>query len=122
MDYAQATFRMKSGLIAKLIGTWAHPQGFRVEVEVCGDNGMIQFNSDETSMTLMKRGKPGEGPGVIVPGNPVPVSPYELEWRDFLSCIEGKAQARVTPEDALMAVKMALAALKSVETGKPVKI
>ena len=122
LDYSQVTFRMKSGVIAKLIGTWAHPQGFRVEVEVCGDNGMLQFSSEEASMTLMKRGKPGEAPSMIIPANPVPVSPYELEWRDFLSCLEGKAQARVTPEDALVAVKMALAALKSADTGKPVKI
>jgi hypothetical protein len=32
-------------LIATLIGTWAHPSGFRVKVEVCGSDGMVQFDS-----------------------------------------------------------------------------
>ena len=80
LDYSMATFKMKSGAIAKVIGTWAHPSGFRVETEICGDKGMLQFNSDESPLACMKRTKPGEGPGMIVPGSPVPVSPYQLEW------------------------------------------
>ena len=122
IDYAQATFRMKSGVIAKVIGTWAHPSGFRVEAEICGDKGMIQFNSDESPMKAMKRTRPGEAPGMIVPGSPVPVSPYQLEWEDFQVWREGKARARVTPEDALEAVRMAAAALESADTGKPVRL
>lgn len=122
IDYAMVTVRMKSGLIAKVIGTWAQPSGFRVEVEVCGDKGMIQFNSDEAPLMAAKRGTTGGNPSMIVPASPVSVSPYELEWRDFLSCIEGKSSMRVTPEDAVTAVRMAAAALKSAETGKPVKL
>jgi len=122
LDYAMATVRMKSGLIAKVIGTWAHPSGFRVEAEVCGDKGMIQFNSDEAPLLVAQRSTGGAGPGMIVPASPVPTSPYELEWRDFLSWIEGKSAARVTPEDGLAAVRMAAAALKSAETGKSVNL
>lgn len=122
IDYAMATFRMKSGVIAKVIGTWAHPSGFRVEVEVCGDNGMIQFNSDESPLVTMKRTQPGTTPNMIVPASPVPASPYELEWQDFIAWIEGSPRARVTPEDALEAVRMATAALKSAATGKPVNL
>ena len=29
MDYSMMTCRMKSGIIAKVVGTWAHPGGFR---------------------------------------------------------------------------------------------
>ena len=64
----------------------------------------------------------GSGPTMIVPSSPVDKSPYQLEWEDFLSVLEGKSQARVTPEDALRAVEIALAALKSAETGKPVRL
>jgi len=122
IDYAMATLRMKSGAIAKVIGTWAHPSGFRVEVEVCGDHGMLQFNSDESPLATMKRAQPGAAPGMIVPASPVPKSPYQLEWEDFLFWLEGKPGARVTPNDALAAVRMATAALKSAETGKPVNL
>jgi len=122
IDYSMVTCRMKSGIIAKVIGTWAHPSGFRVEVEVCGDNGMLQFNSDEAPLFVMKRAQTGVAPGMIVPSSPMPVSPYQLEWQDFLTWVEGRSAVRVTPEDALEAVRMATAALKSAETGQPVKL
>ncbi|NIA13119.1 MAG: Gfo/Idh/MocA family oxidoreductase [Nitrospiraceae bacterium] len=122
VDYSMATFRMKNGIIAKVIGTWAHPSGFRVEAEICGDQGIIQFNSDDTPLKAMKRTAPGAGASMIVPSSPVHTSPYQLEWEDFKVWLDGKLRARVTPEDALEAVRMATAALKSAETGKPVKL
>ncbi len=122
LDYSLVTFRMKSGVIASVTGTWAHPQGFRVRVEVCGDKGIVSFDSQEASITTMLRSAPGEGPGMIVPGSPVAISPYQLEWQDFINWIEGKSKPRVTPQDGMAAVKMALGALESARTGKPVKL
>lgn len=122
LDYALMTFRMKSGPIATVIGTWAHPEGFRVRTEICGDNGMLQFNSEDAPISVMMRRQPGEGPSMIVPGSPVAVSPYQREWEDLLGWIAGKQQPRVTPEDALEAVRMVTAALESARTGKPVKL
>ena len=110
---------MKSGLIANVIGTWAHPSGFRVRTEICGDKGMLQFDSEEAPISVMMRKAAGDGLTMIVPGSPVADSPYQLEWEDFLGWIEGKHKPRVTPNDALQAVRMAAAALKSNETGKP---
>jgi UDP-N-acetylglucosamine 3-dehydrogenase len=122
VDYSMATVRMKSGIIAKVIGTWAHPSGFRVEVEVCGDGGMLQYSSTDPVLSMTKRVSAGGMPGMIVPESPVPISPYQLEWQDFLTWIEGRSGARVTPNDALEAVRMATAALESSETGKPVNL
>jgi UDP-N-acetylglucosamine 3-dehydrogenase len=121
MDYAQATLRMKSGLIAKVIGTWAHPSGFRVKVEICGDNGMIDFDSAESSLTGQKC-ETAAGPGMIVPMSAETVSPYQLEWEDFTGWLEGRQKPRVTPADAMRSVEIALAALKSAKTRKPVKL
>lgn len=121
MDYSLVTFRFKNGLISNTVGTWAHPSGFRVKVEVCGDNGMLTFDSQETPVSVMKRETPGR-PAVIVPGSPVDVSPYQLEWEDFIGWIEGRDEPRVTPEDGLEAVRMAAAALESAERGRPVRL
>jgi UDP-N-acetylglucosamine 3-dehydrogenase len=121
IDYALVTFKMKSGIIVNTTGTWAHPSGFRVKVEVCGDGGMLTFDSAEAPLTVMMRETEGR-PGMIVPGSPVDVSPYQLEWQDFLGWIEGKGKPRVTPQDALAAVKMALGALQSAESGKEVRL
>lgn len=122
LDYAMATVRMKSGVIAKLIGTWAHPSGFRVEAEVCGDKGMVQFKSDDMPMALAMREKAGKQAGVLVPSSPLPVSPYQLEWEDFLMWLQGGTTVRVTPRDGMEAVRMAAAALKSAHSGRPVKV
>ncbi len=122
LDYSMVTVRMKNGIIANIIGTWAHPAGFRVRTEICGDKGMLQFDSNEAPLSVIMRKKTGDGPTMIVPDSPVTTSPYQLEWQDFLGWIEGEHKPRVTPDDALQSVRMVSAALKSAETGRPVKL
>lgn len=122
IDYSLVTirFRESPGVIAHVIGTWAHPAGFRVKVEVCGDKGMIAFDSAEAPIAAMMRETEDGSPGMIVPGSPVPISPYQLEWEDFVNWLNGTSEPRVKPEDAAWAVWMALAALRSAKTGEPV--
>ncbi len=121
MDYSQSNIRMKNGMIATIIGTWAHPSGFRVKAEVCGDGGMIQYDNHEAPISTMVRDT-GNGPSMIVPGSPVAESPYQREWEDFIAWVQDNRKPRVSPEDGLMAVKMAESALKSAASGKPVKL
>lgn len=122
LDYAQITLRMESGLIANLVGSWAHPEGFRVKAEVCGSKGMVQFDSAEIPLTAAMRAHDGAGPKTIVPASPVDVSPFQLEWDDFLAWLDRGRTPRVTPSDALEAVRMAEAALTSAKKGEPVTI
>jgi len=121
IDYSMTTLRMKNGIIAHVIGTWAHPAGFRVKVEICGDQGMITYDSAEAPIEGIKRDLPGERPGVIVPGSPVPVSPYQLEWEDFRAWREGIGTPRVTVDDGIWAVRISLAALESAQKREPVE-
>lgn len=122
LDYALVTLRMKSGVMATVTGSWAHPSGFRVKVEVCGDGGMIQFDSAESPVTLQRRERAAGAASVIVPASPVSISPYQLEWQDFLCWRSGESRPRVTPEDAVEAVRIGLAALESAAKGKPVSL
>lgn len=119
MDHSQVTLRMKSGLIATVIGTWAQPSGFRVMAEICGSRGMLQYDMNEAPLRLEERAT-AAGPNWFVPMNPVAKSPYQSEWEDFLSWLDGTGTPRVTARDALAAVAMAEAALKSAKTGQPV--
>lgn len=121
LDYSMTTLRFKSGAMAQVIGTWAHPSGFRVKVEVCGESGMIQYDSNEAPTHVNPRKQNASSPSMIVPSSPVPVSPYQLEWEDFLGWCEGRSKPRVTPEDGLASLRIALAALESAATGKAVK-
>ena len=123
IDYAMVTLRLKNGMIGQVIGTWAHPSGFRVKAEVCGSRGVLQFDSAQTAVeTHMRKTARGDDPSVIVPGSPVDKSPYLLEWEDFTKWLNGEGEPRVTPEDAVSAVRIAEAALKSAETGAPVTL
>jgi predicted dehydrogenase len=58
---------------------------------------------------------------MIVPASPVNVSPYTREWHDFAAMLRGGAKPRVAPDDARWAVRMALAAMDSAESGQPVE-
>lgn len=121
MDYSQVSLRLKNGFLATIIGTWAAPSGFRVKVEICGNQGMLQLDSDEAPIEALKREK-SAGPSMIVPMSPLAKSPYQLEWEDFLAWVQEDRPPRVTAQDALIAVRMAEAALQSAQTAKPVKI
>jgi len=121
MDYAQVTMRLKSGLIATFVGTWAHPTGFQVKAEICGSGGMIQYDSNQAPIRALQKSA-SVGPTMIVPASPVDKSPYQLEWEECRAWFEGGPVPRVTPEDGLRAVEMAAAVLKSATTGKPVKL
>jgi len=122
MDYSMTTLRLKSGLLAQVVGTWAHPEGFRCKVEVAGDGGLLTYDSDEMPVSMQRRTLPGEAPGMIIPGSPVAKSPYQREWEDFIAWIEGRGEPKMTPDDAVRAVEIADAALKSAESKKPVKL
>lgn len=121
LDYSQCTMRMKSGLIANFIGTWAQPAGFQVKAEICGSTGMITYDSLDAPMQSQSR-EVSTGPSMIVPASPVNESPYQREWEDFHAWISSDRTPRVTPEDGMHAVRIAEAALESSRTGKPVKL
>lgn len=123
MDYAVTTLRLADDLVAQVTGSWAHPSGFRTSVEVCGARGMLQYDSAQAPIISQPRASAGGGGGgAIVPKSPVAVSPYQLEWEDALAWFQRDRTPRVLPEDALRAVQLAEAALKSAETGQPVKV
>ncbi|WP_075980398.1 Gfo/Idh/MocA family protein [Bacillus massilinigeriensis] len=123
MDHALVTIRFKNGVIAHTEGTWAYPEGFRVELEIAGKDGIIHYDSDETiSIKSSLNASHGASQGVAVPESPLEKNPYELELEHFIECIKEDKVPIVTPEDAYKALEISLAALESVKTGKPVEL
>lgn len=123
MDYALVTIRFKSGVIAHVEGTWMNPTGFTVKFEVAGDGGMLDFSNKAAAPLVIARTKTEEEqPGVAIPESPTMQNPYFLELQHFVDCVESGAKPGITPEDGLRAVEIALAALESIRTGKPVNL
>ncbi|WML48345.1 Gfo/Idh/MocA family oxidoreductase [Neobacillus sp. PS3-34] len=123
MDHALVSLRFKNGVIAHSEGTWAYPDGFMVELEIAGKEGIIHYKSDETSPIQSSiRSLKGGNRGVAVPESPLEKSPYQVELEHFIDCIENDTMPIVTPVDAFKALEVSLAAIKSIQTGKPVSL
>lgn len=118
LDYILVTIRFKSGVIAHVEGNWAHSSnGWTAGFEICGDAGMIEY-SNHDSNTVIIASKDGN----VTKESPINIDPYYLELKHFIDCIEGGTKPSITPEDGMRAVEISLAALESIETGKPVRV
>ncbi len=124
LDYALVTLRHTSGALSHVTGSWAHPSGFRTTFEICGDAGMIEHDSAAVApLAIAQRESDGPRP----PGVPIPESPlapyddsYYKELRHFTDCVLTGAQPDIKLAESRAAVRIAEAALESIETGRPV--
>ncbi|GAB2567281.1 Gfo/Idh/MocA family protein [Gracilibacillus alcaliphilus] len=120
IEYALITLRFENGVIAHVEGTWAH-QTFHTKLEIAGKDGIIQHDSSAVNpVVLEKKAQANEAAGVAVPSSPSKDNPYFLEIEHFIECIKEDKEPIVTAEDAYKAMEIALAALESIETRKPV--
>ena len=124
VDYALAILRFANGVVAHVEASWAHAS-FRTAIEIAGSEGVIRHASDETAAIRIEHTAPdgADGPaaeGVQVPRNPLAESPYQTELRHFLDGLTTSAPFLVGGEEAVRSLGVALAALESVRTGRPV--
>ena len=120
LEYALVTLRFKNGVIANVEGTWLNHGGFQTEIEITGQKGLISHESKDSAplRTLMK--DDANASGVAVPESPLYDSPYFLEIKHFVDCIEQGTDPLINGEEALKAMEISLAAIESIRTGKPV--
>jgi len=123
VDYALVIIRFKNRVIAHVEGSWAEAGGFKTSVEVTGTKGMLNFSSSD-SIPIISGIKKGVGnqPGVSIPESPVAESPYTLELRHFVDCINRGKEFLVTADDAVKALEIAIASLESIKTGEVIKL
>ena len=124
LDYALVTLRFESDAVAHVTGSWAHPGGFRTTLEIAGDAGMIEHDSALSAPLTASLRSTGGGGGVAVPESPMAAGedPYYLEIAAFVQALQKNETPPVTLQDAREATRIALAALESIETGRPVTL
>ncbi len=116
-DYALTTLTFESGAVAHCESTWMDPAGFRTAFEVCGSEGMIQYDSRDTaSLRTTVEGSKTVNEGPLFATD----DPYYKQLRGFVDAIQKGTQPSVTGLDGLMAVSIAQAAIESAKTGKVV--
>jgi len=117
LDYALTTMTFDSGCVAHAEATWMDPGGSRATYEVCGDKGMIQYDSRNTATlrtTVAGKGFVAESPML---GSD---DPYYNQLRAFIEAATKHEAPPVTGHDALMALSIAIAARESALAGKVV--
>jgi predicted dehydrogenase len=121
-DYALVTLRFDNGTIAHIEGGWAYPPGFfRTSMDIAGTDGLIEWESDNVQTLYTHLANPPEvaAAAVAVPSAAAADSPFTAELRDFYEAIQQGRDALVTPQDALAALRIGLAAITSARTGQP---
>jgi len=126
-DHALLTLRFQNGAIGHIEGSWAHPpNNFRTRLEIAGDEGLLEIDSlDILPFSVrLKQEAASLTAGVSVPESPMHSTddPYYREIAHFLACLESGDDFLVSPRDGLEAVRIALAAIKSLRTGRPVDV
>lgn len=120
IDYTLITLRFKNGTIAHLEGSWSHEK-FSMKFELAGDKGIIDYDSAKDQPLSFHQRTPQQGNhGVAVPQSPLSENGYERELRHFIDCLTHGMEPIVTAEDGYEAMRIALAALASADTGVPI--
>jgi predicted dehydrogenase len=124
-DHVLAILRFANGAIGHLEGSWAFPTGnFRTRLEIAGDGGLLEVDSlDRSSINLtLHRQEKTQTAGVPVPESPMHPTddPYYREIAHFFTCLESGEPFMVSPQDGLEALRIALASIASLRTGRPI--
>ena len=124
VDYGLAILSHRSGALSHISGAWAYPPPtFRTKLEIAGDRGLIEFDSDSTAPIQNLILKTNDGaPDVGLPSSPVNESPYTTQIKEFYSALSEATTPRVTATDGWRAVQIAEAAIQSARSGQPVTL
>ncbi len=118
-DYTHAILKFRSGAIAYVEGSWIQPPGFpfTTYLEIVGTRGMLTVDNRSPAALLAFR--PSAPPAVYTPFEE---DAYDREIRHFYECVAKDLEPAVPGEEARRTLEVALAALKSVDEGKPVRL
>lgn len=125
-DLVYAMLQFEDGMVGVVENNWllpAHaPAYMDVRMEVVGDDATAHLNEPDASLVFWDTGQVKNPPfmsGTEIYGNSI--GPLVEELRHVTLCMaEGKASSILMPKDALRAVAVAEAVVRSMEEGKPV--
>jgi predicted dehydrogenase len=113
VDYGLATVSFENGAVAHVESTWMDENESYVAFEVCGSEGMIEYDSRKVNTLKM---------GSFSAQNFVADDdPFYRQMRNFYLACQGQEKPAVTVDDAYAALSLAEAAISSAKSGQPVR-
>jgi UDP-N-acetylglucosamine 3-dehydrogenase len=125
LDYALVTCRMKSGALAHLESSWAHPPGsFRQTVEIAGSQGLLSYDSAVAKSFELHstQEKDGSLSRIALPPAAPEGDVYYLEMKHFVDCLTEGRPVSIPWQEALRACSAAFSAMESARSGAVVKM
>ena len=122
VDTAVITLKMENGAIAVIDNSRKAAYGYDQRAEVFGSKGMVAVSNDSTSSAVISNadGVTGEKPLYFFLERYM--AAYAKEIKCFIEAIENDTDTPLGVMDGLQPVLMGLAAKKSLEEHRPVKI
>ena len=122
VDTAVITLKMENGAIAVIDNCRKAVYGYDQRAEVFGSEGMVAVTNDSASLAVISnaQGVTGEKPLFFFLERYMDA--YGKEVTEFINAINNDTDTPLGVEDGLKPVLMGLAAKKSVEEHRPVKI
>jgi myo-inositol 2-dehydrogenase / D-chiro-inositol 1-dehydrogenase len=123
VDTAVATLRLDGGPFGILSVTRHDPLGYDVRMELFGSGDSVSVGWDDR--TPLRSVEPGGPPGPSDPYRGFPdrfPAAYEAEMAAFVRVAEGREESPCSPEDALEALRVALACDLSRREHRPVPL
>jgi predicted dehydrogenase len=123
-DHALTIIKFENGSLAHVEGSWAEPENapskFKTSFEFVGKEGMITYDSDEDS--TMRIQTVSEVLPTFSKTTPLGTNPYKYHIEQFIKAVKNENNVPVDGDEAIKALKISLAANRSAETGKSVKL
>jgi myo-inositol 2-dehydrogenase/D-chiro-inositol 1-dehydrogenase len=123
VDTAVATLRLDGGSLGILSVTRHDPLGYDIRMELFGSGDSLAVGWDDR--TPLRSVEPGGPPGPTHPYRGFPdrfPAAYEAEMAAFVRVAEGREESPCSPEDALEALRVALACDLSRREHRPVRV
>lgn len=112
-----------SGTISHVSGLWGAPDlRFTTEFSVTGTLGSVTHASGAEENYVIDPSSLAAGSNFLPAHDEDDADPYTMEIAAFVDACRGGPAPRVTARDGLEAVRIADAALTSIETGQPVEL
>lgn len=123
-EHCLLVLRLQNGAIAHVEGSWALPKGsaFHTAYEVVGTKAQVEYDSQKDASVVLETAPRGVHQAAYLSPVPDALDPYTQELQKFIDCVACDTAPAVTGEEALKALRVALAALESSQTGKPVTL
>lgn len=114
LDYSLTTLTMESGAVAHVEATWMDPAGAGMAFEVCGSEGMLEWDSRATA-TVRSSARADQH-------FTLDDDPFYAQMREFVGAIREGRAASVSLVEAVEAVRVGEAALESARTGRRISL